>query len=549
MTDAIIRDTELHFTLIDFKKAFDYINVDQLLCSLFNIGIKDWRFAVLYRFYKLTVSCAEINKIRSDDVNISQGVGQGFAVSGPFFNLVVNNLIILLSQLDISYQVYSIIIFTALYADDMNLYSNSCQGLQQLLLELEKGCRSIAFNFSVRKCKYIQFNVPVQQQSSNSVMLLGKSLVKSMNFTYLGVDWQIYGRKTISIKPHIQKRLNKGTKCYGACIAKNLFGNSLDLKIQFELADTLYKSTLEYGMRLFLYDDTSLDSLDRNYSKALCRILCVNGSSYNKAVFLSTGRIPLKLRNHLQLMSSYHRQMRYNSDSPSRAIITGEYKIFRAKNTDFSNISSSYINDCYKTFSAYDLKSLFNPNEIRTWHKHDYDNHIKQVVLEKTFHQYIKLLKDHKFKLLATSIESIIKHCKADNDYYINCTEEPQIDIQYHKQLYFKNYIYRLIGINSDQSLSKFHKFLISMYFRSHSMYWDQIKGNCRFCNKSWKDPMVHLLYKCKDKRITNITNGCHDEQSPFYFKVRNIHNIVFNYRIRKHIMKKIYKKYRKLLR
>ena len=80
-------------------------------------------------------------------------------------------------------------------------------------------------------------------------------------------------------------------------------------------------------------------------------------------------------------------------------------------------------------------------------------------------------------------------------------------------------------------------------------MYWDQIKGNCRFCNKSWKDPMVHLLYKCKDKRITNITNGCHDEQSPFYFKVRNIHNIVFNYRIRKHIMKKIYKKYRKLLR
>lgn len=152
--------------------------------------------------------------------------------------------------------------------------------------------------------------------------------------------------------------------------------------------------------------------------------------------------------------------------------------------------------------------------------------------------------------MLARSIRSIINHYKDDNHYHAN-TPESQIDDNappFHDQFYFRNYFYRLVGISSDQSLiSKFHKFLISFYFRSHMLYWQQCKGSCRFCSKSWNDPFFHIIYRCKDPRIKVIREGIHDSNSEFYYAPSNIHNKVYTYRKIRIILKHIYLKYKNI--
>ena len=505
------------------------------------------------------------------NVDITQGTGQGFAVSGPIFNLILNNVVSFLGTLRIQLKPYNQLIFLSLYADDIVLFASSNVQSQSLTYRLQKVIDTIAFNFSLIKCKYIQINVPSKKIKTNQIYINDIPLSKTNSFEYLGICWKFINNKTLSISSHVDKRVANGKKAYSACLAKNIFGNHLDIKIQLRLVDTLFKPTLEHGIRLFKYSDTQCDKLQRWYARALTRILDFNPKTSRVGLFLILGKTSFKVRNNIQLLSSFHRQFRYNPHSPSRLLLEGEHNEFIKNGYDMSDKSYSYVSEVYKVMYEYDLTKFFVLNEIRKWHKKDYEKEIKKIIHEREFFKIISKLQtgidcdtfDYEAideddiagtkLMLVKSILSIVDRLKCDNHIYNNATDEQQVDLIYHDNIYSYCFLYKLVGIDPNHEFRDVHKFILGMYLKTHPIYWYVNRGRCRFCHDNWDDPLNHLVYKCGDYRLLQIRSGLSDPNSRYYTYLYNRHGddgtpVMYDYIYIKNILKWIFKDYRKII-
>ena len=560
ITHSLISGNELHGVLIDFKKAFDFVNNDFLITRIHNIcDVTDWRYTILYNLYNQITSCVEIHGIRSVDIKITTGVGQGFAISGPLFNFVVEKLIRALRVLKIGYTVYDILIFCALYADDLNIYASTNDELQQLVDKLNKAVKNVAFTFSEKKCKYFIFNAPYNKYKSYKIVLNGHELEKTRKFPYLGVDWFLT-QNTVKINEHVKSRLEKGHKAYACCHAKNLFGTSLDTKIQFKLVETLFSSTLTHGIRIFKYSPEQTDMLDKCYSKAIACVLHINTRSYNKGLYVISGSIPIYVRNNVQLLSSFHRLFRYNEESPTRKILLKEYELFESDPQLFFNIDSSYIKDVHHVFTRYNLLELFDLTVVCGYHKKDWDEKTKNVIYEFECLRLIEYLKSNKYVVLSECLESIIEHWKYENKQYRSAIPE-QIELfnlRFHPRVYFGNYLYSLIGLDPIHPIRDKHKFTLTMLLRSHLVYWKTIYNDlgekdrlpCRFCLEKWEDPLIHLLEKCEDGRVKGLHYAMKNpNDSDFYWNKSNRYKKCYKYIYVKQFLKNLYKFYKDVMR
>ena len=576
-TWTLVENKELHMLIVDYMKAFDMASVDLVICVAFEIGIDDWRLPIIRQFYKETVSCADIKGVRSLEVDIRQGTGQGFAVSGPFFNTLLDRIIPVLSRLKIELKPYGIATFLSIYADDLLLLASSNRQCQSLANLLSIATNSIAFNHSLPKFKYVQINVPPRWRHRNQIWVDDKPITKSNNFLYLGIDFSFLNSRSLVITSHVSLREDKGKKAYYACMAKNIFGGPLDIKLQLRLVDTLFKSTLEHGIRLFKYTKKSCLDLEKWYTKALVSILGVNPNTYRIGLFLILGKIPFKIRNDIQLLCSFHRQMRYNPKSPSRLMLEGEYKLFVKNNYTLPDNVFSYISDIYKIMSEYGLEDFFELREIRQWHKKEFERKISKVIYEKEFHKVIYLLntgydsedKDQqKLKkkaildydkitgtntLLASSITSVVLFMKNENKKFLNASPEDQENLRFYDKLYFGCYFYKLIGIDPNHEIKDHHRFLISFYLKSHPVYWKNNRKVCRFCFQPWKFPIKHLAYECCDVRLLEIRYGFNDPNSDYFIELFNDHGkngspVLYDFIYIKHFIKWLYIKYKHII-
>ena len=188
---ANLEGNPLYVAVIDFKKAFDTVDFDKLLCKLWFLGIKG-RFWLLLKFSLKTGNSVLQNHGENILIKILSGVRQGGKSSPLLWNIYINDLIDCLNDSKHSpFVLFEIFLRVLLYADDCTLVATSPEALQDLFDKLEKFANEWGLSFSTTKCKVLVPSNPLNLQSSFT--LCGEPLDQVDHCTFLGLDLELSG--------------------------------------------------------------------------------------------------------------------------------------------------------------------------------------------------------------------------------------------------------------------------------------------------------------------------------------------------------------------
>ena len=110
---------------IDFKKAFDLVNRDLMLVSLYENGIQGNIYFAIKSLYQRTKARVQVNDKLTDWFATYSGVRQGDSMSPTLFSIFLNSLSKDLGQFNSGISVFNRSISHLLYADDLVLLAEN----------------------------------------------------------------------------------------------------------------------------------------------------------------------------------------------------------------------------------------------------------------------------------------------------------------------------------------------------------------------------------------------------------------------------------------
>ena len=146
---------KLYCCFVDFRKAYDLINRNSLWYKMIKEGIDGKIFKVSKSLYSDIKLCVRHMNSVSDFFASDIGLLQGEITSPILFSLFVNDI-----ELSLQYNInagLSLCIYLLLFADDAVLMSETREGLQMSLIQLEEYCLKWNLYVNVEKTKIMIF--------------------------------------------------------------------------------------------------------------------------------------------------------------------------------------------------------------------------------------------------------------------------------------------------------------------------------------------------------------------------------------------------------
>ena len=138
--------------------AFDSIDRCKLWYKITKIGIRGKLLSILKNMYSNVKLCVTLNGLNSDFFRTSVGLMQGEVLSPILFYLHVNGFESEFLKLNCkSFDYIELNIFLLIYEDDMIIFSESVEGLQNELNTLSNCARSWGLKVNIKKTKVVVF--------------------------------------------------------------------------------------------------------------------------------------------------------------------------------------------------------------------------------------------------------------------------------------------------------------------------------------------------------------------------------------------------------
>jgi hypothetical protein len=149
----------LYVCSLDAQKCFDSIWHDGLFYKL--IGkISDQHWIFLYKWYRESKATVRWAGELSDIFSISKGMRQGSILSPRLFSLFIDDLLLQLKSNVNGMKLHNFKLNAIAYADDINLFSTTATGLQNLIDTCDSYARKWRIRFNPSKTKCIQIGKP-----------------------------------------------------------------------------------------------------------------------------------------------------------------------------------------------------------------------------------------------------------------------------------------------------------------------------------------------------------------------------------------------------
>ena len=146
---------DTHAVFIDFIKAFDSVNRHLLWEKLQHQFGKNGQFLSLLKgLYKKVV---KVNEELTDWFDIETGVKQGCILSPILFSMFINDLTIDIKSANRGINFEGLNISSLLYADDVVVFAEPPQDLQQMLDCIDRWCQKWGININPKKTKAMHF--------------------------------------------------------------------------------------------------------------------------------------------------------------------------------------------------------------------------------------------------------------------------------------------------------------------------------------------------------------------------------------------------------
>ena len=254
--------------VFDIAKAFDRVWLNGLLYKLHKINLPEktgkWIQQLIFnrKFY------VQVNKERSEQLNIETGVGQGSILSPTLFSRFINDIVEMNSSTEHTN------IDSLLFADDLFamiidfITERAIDELQRYLYSLEKWLVKWRMKVAPHKCSYSSYlgKVPINiADRSLSLIMFNERIPIDNNPRYLGVTLD----HKLKFKEHTKNIHQKCTRLLN--ILRNLTNKkwALDTNQELTVYKALIRSCMEYAAPLLRSNKDNIKKLNGIQYRAL----------------------------------------------------------------------------------------------------------------------------------------------------------------------------------------------------------------------------------------------------------------------------------------
>ena len=185
-------------------------------------------------------------------------------------------------------------LFLLMYADDMVIFSESVEGLQNMLNTLYTYTLKWKLKVNIAKTKIVVFRNGGQLKENEQWFYNGSKVDVVDKFTYLGVVLNFNGKFSVTQK-HMAEQ---GRKAMFA-LFKNTKPYIFNHNTMLLLFDTYVSSVLNYGCEIWgFHKATEVEKVQLEFCK---RILNVKKSTPNVMVYYELGRYPLVVTRKVRI--------------------------------------------------------------------------------------------------------------------------------------------------------------------------------------------------------------------------------------------------------
>jgi len=250
----------------------------------------------MYNEVKLQVK--HMNSL-SDLFSSNVGLLQGEITSPIMFSLFVNDIEFSLQNgLNAGETLDQLSVYLLLFADDAVIFSETKEGLQQSLDNLEIYCNKWNLTVNIDKTKIMVFRKGGVLNKNYKWTFKGNEIEIVSNFNYLGIVLSSGG----SYIPATNTLYGKASRAMNRLfsITKEMV---VPINIMFKLFDSYVASILNYNCEVWGF--ITADNIERVHRKFCKRLLNVKMSTNSLSLYAEVGRFPLIIGRYLRIVKYF----------------------------------------------------------------------------------------------------------------------------------------------------------------------------------------------------------------------------------------------------
>ena len=253
--------------LMDLSKAFDCIDHELLIAKLHAYGLSRNALKMIHSYLSKRLQRVKINGSFSTWKEVSKGVPQGSVLGPLLFNILLNDLFLLMNRSEICN-----------YADDTTIYVCDSKiecvvdGLEQDAAQLATWHPENYMQLNVDKCHLMIFG----EKSKKMKIHFGEAVIEeSDEETLLGITLDT----KLSFKSHVQSLCRKASQKLHALSRISIFMDSKKIKL---MMNTLILSHLSYCPLIWIFHDRKIENKINEIQERALRIAYRDNTSQFK---------------------------------------------------------------------------------------------------------------------------------------------------------------------------------------------------------------------------------------------------------------------------
>ena len=312
ISHSLNSNKKLYVAMIDYSKAYDYVVRDILWNKLIKIGIRGRILNIIKSMYNSLKTTIRVNGVLSESYANYIGLAQGECLSSFLFSLYLNDLeesLIINGAEGIQLDMFKL--FVLLYADDIVIFAESKDSLQNSLNILHEYCQRSKLTVNVTKSKIMIFR---KGRISQDVQFTynNEQIDIVQTFNYLGVKVSSGG----SFSHACESLAGQASKAIFKM--KKYLAKFTNIKIshRLELFDKLILPILNYGSEVLgILNITKIERIHLKYCK---EILGVKTQTQNEFIYGELGRMPLE---KLRIIHMIRFWLKIKTNNPTKYIV------------------------------------------------------------------------------------------------------------------------------------------------------------------------------------------------------------------------------------
>ena len=285
----------LYAFFVDYSKAFDYIVRENLWYKLLVCGIRGRIFNIISSMYRCVKTKVFVNGECSESFDCKLGVRQGECLSPFLFAMYVNDMEQNLTESGIGIPVGDMKISMLFYADDLVIFSDSPNGLQNGITALHGYCTKWKLKLNTEKSKVMVFKKGRPNVSTEWYFGPHKLSVAN-KITYLGIVFTSNG----SVNRAQTTLAEQASKAVFSLYKKINTYSNLTPDFMMDLFDKFIVPDLTYACEMWGFHPSI--QIERIHTKYCKNCLGVKKSAQNDFVYGELGRLPLINIRYVRIM-------------------------------------------------------------------------------------------------------------------------------------------------------------------------------------------------------------------------------------------------------